>query len=195
MYSSTILFTVPRGNRTKKANLKDVVALWQRNRDLWLYGAPVRNPLFHKENPISARSIFRPRDVGCGGFPCRQLCLKGVRSYCTMFGVRKILAFRCVWATGYLYSTWCYQCGSQSIHQYPRCVWNAQWHQPALYSRYIKATVCTYSEDGLDYSVADPLGSRIPLQTCTCRIAKWHCYTWMKLYGCLLYYHSAWHKL
>ena len=42
-----------------------------------------------------------------------------------------------------------------------------------VYSRYIKATEsCTCCEDDMDYSVADPLGSRARLQNGTCRIAK-----------------------
>lgn len=71
LYSATILFTVARGNRTKKANLEDVVALWQRNRDVWLYGAPVRIPLFHRDtNPIYLHGAYSVLAMwGVGDFP------------------------------------------------------------------------------------------------------------------------------
>lgn len=59
-------------------------------------GGPVRTFLFHRVTRFLCTEHIPSSRVGCGGFPCRQLCLIGVRSSVLCleyFGVRKTLAF------------------------------------------------------------------------------------------------------
>lgn len=73
---------------------------------------------------------------------------------------------------------YCYQCGSQSIRQISEvrleCAMASACIVRCIYTATSLYGACTCSEDGMDHSVADPLGSRIPLHTGTnaCRIAE-----------------------
>lgn len=79
-------WTVPGVNvdrRVKKTNWGNIGWSVARTRS-WLYGAPVRRALFIGTRLLLLCTEHIPSSlVGCGGFPCRQLCSNRGSCICT----------------------------------------------------------------------------------------------------------------